>query len=222
MYIVVDDECRVMTNICSDLKSSGADIAKFSGHDLTRWLDEPAADEIASVRGFVVSGVAVCDDDLRRIRMASWAPVLTVVVRKDLKQTLRWLSAGADDVLPLPTHGREIVARIDAVWRRSQGEEKGVRKGRLTVFADGSDPQIDGETFCLPRRERNILEYLVANAGRRMSKRQVFEALYGPLATGVDDYVIESHVSKLRRRLRQRLGHDVIDCRRRLGYCFVG
>ena len=79
-----------------------------------------------------------------------------------------------------------------------------------------------GEVLELPRRERRILEYLVANRGKRVTKTQIFNAIYGIFDDNVDEVVVEGHISKLRKKLRLRLGRDVIDAKRYLGYQFVG
>ena len=88
------------------------------------------------------------------------------------------------------------------------------------VFFDGRDPEVNGEVLTLPRRERRILEYLVANTGKRVTKSQIFNAIYGLFDEEVDEAVVESHVSKLRKKLRSRLGYDPIEAKRYLGYCF--
>lgn len=106
-------------------------------------------------------------------------------------------------------------------WRRVNDVVAPATSGRLKVFFDGRDPLIDGEVLPLPRRERHILEYLVKNSARRITKNQLFNAIYGVFNEDVDDTVIEGHMSKLRKKLRQRLGHDVIDGKRFMGYRFV-
>ena len=68
----------------------------------------------------------------------------------------------------------------------------------------------------------HILEYLVKNAHRRVTKSQIFNAIYGIFDDNVDEIVVEGHISKLRKKLRLRLGRDVIDAKRYLGYQFVG
>jgi DNA-binding response OmpR family regulator len=73
----------------------------------------------------------------------------------------------------------------------------------------------------LPRRERRILEYLVSNHGCRVTKTQIFNYVYGLFSEDIDENVIESHVSKLRKRLRYRLGFDPIDSQRYLGYRLI-
>ena len=91
--------------------------------------------------------------------------------------------------------------------------------GEIRVFFDGRDPEIRGEAFQLPRRERRILEYLVKNRGRRVSKTQIFNAIYGIFDENIEENVVESHVSKLRKKLRAKLGYDPIESKRYLGYC---
>jgi DNA-binding response OmpR family regulator len=72
--------------------------------------------------------------------------------------------------------------------------------------------------LALPRRERRILEYLAANRSRRVSRTQIFNAVYGLFDENVEESVVESHISKLRKKLRHSLGFDPIDTKRYLGY----
>ena len=139
--------------------------------------------------------------------------------RHSLDDTLCLFAAGADDVLRKPVHVREIVARVGAINRRVFGENGHVRVGELRVYFDGREPEANGKTFPLPRRERRILEFLLRCRGRRVSKTQIFNAVYGLFDENVDENVIESHISKLRKKLKHRLGFDPIDSKRFLGYC---
>jgi len=93
--------------------------------------------------------------------------------------------------------------------------------GQLRVFSDGRDPEVKGEVLPLPRRERRILEYLVNNKDCRVTKTQIFNYVYGLFSDDIDENVVESHVSKLRKRLRHRLGYDPIDSQRYLGYRLI-
>ncbi|MGX1309815.1 DNA-binding response OmpR family regulator [Amorphus suaedae] len=156
------------------------------------------------------------------IRGHSRAPIIALSEERSLEHTLELFTAGIDDVVRKPIHVREIVARLDAVWRRANAVEKPSTSGRLKVFFNGRDPEIDDEPLQLPRRERHILEYLVKNSGRRVTKTQLFNAIYGVFNEDLDETVIEGHMSKLRKKLRQRLDHDVIDAKRFIGYRFVG
>jgi DNA-binding response OmpR family regulator len=66
-----------------------------------------------------------------------------------------------------------------------------------------------------------ILEFLVASQGRRVTKSQIYSSVYGLFEHGIEENVIESHISKLRRRLKSALGYDPIDSKRHLGYRLV-
>jgi DNA-binding response OmpR family regulator len=83
----------------------------------------------------------------------------------------------------------------------------------------GAIPRSTATSSPLPRRERRILEYLIANRGRRVTKTQIFNAIYGIFDEEVEENVVESHISKLRKKLRKKLGVDPVDSKRFLGYC---
>ena len=125
------------------------------------------------------------------------------------------------DVIADPTR-RAILARLTAIRRRAREDESFTEVGGLRIFMDGRDPEIAGEPLPLPRRERRILEFLASNRGRRVTKTQVFNAIYGIFDEEVEENVVESHISKLRKKLREKLGHDPIDSKRFLGYRLVG
>jgi DNA-binding response OmpR family regulator len=137
---------------------------------------------------------------------------------KSLEDTLELFASGVDDVVRKPVHVREILARIKAIRNRAQAEDECLSVGEIKVFPDGRDPVVGGEVMSLPRRERRILEYLVSNRGCRVNKTQIFNYVYGLFSEDIDENVVESHISKLRKRLRHRLGHDPIESQRYLGY----
>jgi DNA-binding response OmpR family regulator len=146
---------------------------------------------------------------------ASHSPPLTGA------RLLGLFSAGVDDVVRKPVHVREILARVNAIRRRAEARQECATVGGIQVFFNGSDPIVNGEVLSLPRRERRILEYLLVNRGRRLTKSQIFNAVYGLFDDDVEENVIESHISKLRKKLRARLGYDPIDSQRFLGYLLV-
>ncbi len=135
-----------------------------------------------------------------------------------MEQTLSLFAAGVDDVVRKPIHVREILARVGAIRRRLEAEQDHAVVGEMRVFFDGRDPEIKGIILPLPRRERRILEYLVANRGRSVSKAQIFNSIYGIFDDNVEENVVESHISKLRKKLRRHLGYDPINSVRYLGY----
>ncbi len=113
------------------------------------------------------------------IKQRSRAPVLALNGGKSLQETLDLFASGVDDVIGNLTHIHEILARIKAIKRRAVIESEGTVSGDIRVFGDGRDPEVRREQLHLPRRERRILEYLVSNKGRRVTKTQIFNFVYG-------------------------------------------
>ncbi|WP_342753503.1 response regulator transcription factor [Breoghania corrubedonensis] len=146
------------------------------------------------------------------------APVLALNEKTCLEQTLELFAAGVDDVLRKPIHVREIMARVGAIRRRAIKDADDMQVGGIRVYFDGRDPVIAGEEYALPRRERRILEFMARNHGRRVTKTQIYNAVYGISNEDVDESVVESHISKLRKKLKMQLGYDPIESVRFLGY----
>ncbi|MBN9023822.1 MAG: response regulator transcription factor [Rhizobiales bacterium] len=185
-------------------------------------MHSAADSDITAIQSFVLGDFDGREAVPETIRHHSRAPIIALSEVRSLDQTLGLFAAGADDVVRKPVHVREIVARSHAIARRAADKTTASGTDRLRVFFDGRDPEVDGEALPLPRRERHILEYVVRNASRRVTKTQIFNAIYGIFDAEIDEIVVEGHISKLRKKLRLRLGHDVIDAKRYLGYQFVG
>ncbi|NIX78402.1 response regulator transcription factor [Microvirga terricola] len=222
MYIVVDERQMVTAGYVASFDREGvSSLGLFSG-EFKDWLGAASNSDLEAVQGFLLGDFQdrmTCADVIRR---HSRAPIIALSEVRSLEQTLELLAANIDDVVRKPVHVREILARSEAIWRRMSGAPTSERPERLKVYFDGRDPEIDGESLVLPRRERHILEYLVRNRGRRLTKTQIFNAIYGIYSNDVEESVIEGHVSKLRKKLRQRLGYDPIEAKRYIGYIFVG
>jgi DNA-binding response OmpR family regulator len=128
--------------------------------------------------------------------------------------------AGADDVVHKPVHARELVARIGAIGRRNSTQMSQAlwNQDGLVIYGGGRDIELNGKVMKIPRRELRILEFLAKHKGRRVSRAQIFSAVYGVLDEAVEECVVESHISKLRKKLKEVLGYDTIDTQRFLGY----
>ena len=219
MYIIIDERSVVTGGYESSFQREGISSAGIVPTEFREWLSNVSESDISAVEAFLLGDCSDRELYPRLIRERSPAPVICLNDRQSLDQTLELFSAGVDDVLRKPVHVREILARVGAINRRSHGEADHVRVGALYVYFDGRDPEVGGESLPLPRRERRILEYIVRNRGRRVTKSQIFNAIYGLFDENVDENVVESHISKLRKKLKHRLGVDMIDSKRYLGYC---
>ena len=223
MIIIVDDRGLVTDAYRSSFDREGVPATGFTAGDFEGWVAGAADDDLNAIDAFLIGECGAAESLAQIIKRRSTAAVIAMKEQKTLVNTLELFAEGVDDVVTKPCHVREILARIEAISRRSRvapDRRDGVLE--IKIFRDGRDPLIGGHALPLPRRELRILEFLVSNQRRRVTKGQIFNAVYGLFNQEIDETVIESHISKLRKRLRQVLGYDVIDSKRHLGYRLMG
>jgi len=156
---------------------------------------------------------------LKQIRASSRVPVLMLTARGEDVDRIVGLELGADDYLPKPFNPRELAARIKAILRRTEAK---VNRGRIEVNGILLDPGTrevvcDGKPVDVTTLEFDILEQLMRNAGRVVSRDGLMESLYNRKATPFDRS-IDMHVSHLRRKLEG--SRPVIKTIRGVGYQF--
>lgn len=226
MYIVVDDREMVTSGYVASFEREGVSSLGLFAGEFNEWLEAASDSDLEAVQGFLLGSFEERVHCAGSIRKYSKAPIIALSDVRSLEETLELFTAKFDDVVRKPIHVREILARSEAIWRRVNEDLRKKNQSdsndRLRVFFDGRDPEIDGVPLALPRRERHILEYLVRKKGHRLTKKQIFNAVYGIYSEEVEDSVVEGHISKLRKKLRQRLGYDPIDAKRYIGYSYVG
>lgn len=215
------------------------------GEMLTEYLEREGfgatavADGEAGVRGALSGeyGIVVLDvmmprlngiDALRRIRAQdSRLPVLMLTAKGDDVDRIVGLELGADDYVPKPCTPRELVARIRAILRRTQARApSGPPSGPLTVgslilWPEKRSAEWNGAPLDLTSTEFNLLEVLVRNAGRVVSKQELSEQGLGrPLARY--DRGIDVHLSSIRHKLGlDSEGRSPIQTVRGVGYQYV-
>jgi len=221
MIVVVDERQLVIDGYTAMFAREGISTTGLAPDDFANWMQDAGTNDLSAVEAFLLGDCHERDHWPQKIRQRCDVPVMAVSDSNSLDQTLSLFRSGMDDVLRKPVHAREILARIAAIRRRGDGNstnDAAIKIGPICVFNDGRDPKINGQEIALPRRERRILEYLVANHSRRVSKTQIFNAIYGVFDVEIEENVIESHISKLRKKLKKLIGRDVIDSKRFLGY----
>jgi two-component system, OmpR family, flagellar system response regulator FtcR len=221
MILIVDERGDVMDGYASCFDREGIPASAINPADFGRWIQTASEADLQSVDAILIGCIEQRIPMSRAVKMRSRAALIAMNDQRSLDETLELFAAGVDDVVRKPVHVREILARVAAIRRRQPDDSRGAGSGSIRVFFDGRDPEVAGDTLRLPRRERRILEFLVSKRGRRATKAQIFNAVYGLFNEAIDDTIIESHVSKLRKRLRHRLGYDPIDSQRYLGYCIT-
>ena len=222
MFIIVENRELVVDGFTALFKREGVCALGVQHEDFRNWFENLNLGDLRAIEAILIGDHALRECVIDCVRRRSRAPVLALIDGPALEETLRLFDRGFDEVLRKPVHVREIIARVGMIGRRLNQVEndKPISDvSNIRVYADGREPEIFGTPLTLPRRERRILEYLASNAGRRVTKSQLFAAIYGIDDGDIDETVVESHVSKLRKKLRGLLGYDPINSQRFLGYC---
>lgn len=144
-------------------------------------------------------------------------PVIVVTARDEIEQKLAGLDAGADDYIGKPFVMAELLARIRAVRRRSDGQaEDRLEVGPLSLDTRRHQLAFQGQSMDLQRSEFVLLHYLMRHPNQVATRRRLTEQLYG-WGDGVESNALEVHIHHLRRRI----GKDLIRTVRGVGYMLV-
>ena len=146
---------------------------------------------------------------VRRLRAAKvQTPILILSGRSDPTDKVRGLMGGADDYLTKPFNKAELVARIQAIVRRSKGHaESVIRTGKLLVNMDARSVEADGRRLHVTGKEYSILELLSLRKGTTLTKEMFLDHLYG----GMDEpelKIIDVFICKLRKKLAEATGGE--------------
>jgi two-component system response regulator RegX3 len=166
-----------------------------------------------------MSGTDVC----RTIRAKSRVPIIMVTAKDSELDKVLGLELGADDYVTKPFSSRELVARIRAVLRRNVEEfdaDPVVEAGPVRIDPDRHLVQVNGQPVNLPLKEFDLLEYLVRNAGRVLTRGQLIDRIWGSDYVG-DTKTLDVHVKRLRAKVEPDPAHPVhLVTVRGLGYKF--
>lgn len=173
---------------CTDMGEEGLDLGKLYDYDIIL-LDLNLPD---------ITG----HDVLKRLRDSKVrTPVLVLTGMKEIANVVKALGTGADDYVTKPFHKQELVARIHAIIRRSQGHaESVISTGRLSVNLDSKTVEVDEKPIHLTGKEYSMLELLSLRQGSTLTK----EAFLNHLYNGIDEpeaKIIDVFVCKIRKKI---------------------
>ena len=188
-------ESASMVVDATDLGEDGLDLGKLYDYDIIV-LDLMLPD---------MDGI----DVLRRLRDARVkTPVLILSGLTESENKIKGLGTGADDYLTKPFNKDELIARIQAIVRRSQGHSQSIiDTGRLAVNLDAQTVEVDGHSVHLTGKEYGILELLSLRKGTTLTKEMFLNHLYG----GMDEpelKIIDVFICKLRKKLSTATGGE--------------
>ena len=153
-----------------------------------------------------MSGTEVC----RKLRAESSVPIIMVTARDSEIDKVVGLELGADDYVTKPYSTRELVARIRAVLRRGpeaesveEADDQLLKGGRVVMDIDRHTVLVDGQPVPMPLKEFDLLEYLMRNAGRVLTRGQLIDRIWGADYVG-DTKTLDVHVKRLRSKIEEQ------------------
>lgn len=168
-----------------------------------------------------MSGEDIC----KEIRRTSSVPIIMLTARDGDVDKIVGLELGADDYVTKPFNTRELIARIKAVLRRAGGEKsegtKVLEGGGVRLDPERFEVTVRGELVHLPRKEFELLELLMENSGRVLTRETLIDQIWGPDYFG-DTRTLDVHIKRLRSKFEPE-PHDPqhLITIRGLGYRFI-
>ncbi len=202
--LVVEDEESFSDALSFMLRKEGFEVGIApTGTDAVALFDREGADLVLldlMLPG--MSGTEVC----RAIRQRSKVPIIMVTAKDSEVDKIVGLELGADDYVTKPFSSRELVARIRAVLRRTGEPEELVpatlEAGPVRMDVDRHVVSVNGQPVTLPLKEFELLEVLLRNAGRVMTRGMLIDRVWGSDYVG-DGKTLDVHVKRLRAKIEE-------------------
>ena len=201
--LVVEDDKNIAELLQMYLEKEGyaVTVASDGGQGLSKYRAIKPDLVLLDVMMPVMDGWAVC----RAIRAESQTPIIMLTAKGETDDKVIGLRTGADDYITKPFEMREVLARIEAVLRRT-GEKTTEKKSRrltfdkLVIDMDAFELTVDGKKIDTPPKEMELLYYLASSPNRVYTRNQLLDEVWGFDYFG-DSRTVDVHVKRLREKL---------------------
>ena len=219
--LIVDDEPNIRDLLATSLRFAGYEIqTAANGAQAVTAVTESEPDIILldvmlpDMNGFSVT---------KKLRSSGiQAPILFLTARDDVEDKITGLTVGGDDYLTKPFSLDEVVARIQAILRRTKtvdAESAVIDAGAVVINQDAHEVTIEGKLVELSPTEYKLLRFLVMNPDRVLTKAQILDHVWEYDFNG-DMGIVESYVSYLRKKLDPISSRPLIQTKRGVGYIY--
>jgi DNA-binding response OmpR family regulator len=221
--LVVEDEPKIAEVVASYLRRQGREPVSVATGSAALEAAERVTPSLVILDLMLpdLPGEEVC----RRLRRRSRVPIIMLTAKAEDADAIAGLDLGADDYVTKPFSPRQLMARVEAVLRRSAGE--GRAQARRLAFGDleleGRTGEVyrGGEPLELTPSERRLLLVLAANPGRVYSRAELIERALGPEFDGFDR-TVDAHIKNLRQKIEPHPGEPrYVQTVHGLGYRFA-
>jgi two-component system response regulator RegX3 len=220
--LIVEDEASFSEALAFLLGKEGFEtLVAEDGHKALEIFAKEGADLILlDLMIPVVSGVEVC----RTIRTTSQVPIIMLTAKDAEIDKVVGLELGADDYVTKPYSSRELIARIKAVLRRGNSDDGSIQDqdlmevGPVKLNTGKHQVSVNGTPVSLPLKEFELLEFLMRNSGRVLTRSQLIDRVWGGDYYG-DTKTLDVHIKRLRAKIEADPANPVlIQTIRGLGY----
>ena len=201
--LIVEDDHNIAELLQMYLEKEGYSVtlAADGGQGLAKFRSIQPDLVLLDIMMPIMDGWAVC----RAIRSESQVPVIMLTAKGETEDKITGLRYGADDYITKPFEMREVLARIEAVLRRSSGvqPEKRVRRvayDKLIIDMDSFELVVDGKKVDTPPKEMELLFYLASSPNRVYTRNQLLDEVWGFDYFG-DSRTVDVHIKRLREKL---------------------
>ena len=200
--LVVEDEPSISDPLAYLLQREGYDVTVVDdGLEAVAEFDRNGADLV--LLDLMLPGQPGTDV-IRQIRQDSQVPVIMLTAKDGEVDKVVGLELGADDYVTKPYSARELIARIRAVMRRNADADElipdTVAAGPVRMDVERHVVTVDGTDITMPLKEFDLLEMLLRNSGRVMTRGQLIDRVWGPGYVG-DTKTLDVHIKRLRSKI---------------------
>ena len=216
--LIVDDESRMRKLIKDFLTAKGYFILEAEDGEKALQVFEQNSEKIDLILLDVMMPKLDGWSVLRQIRQTSQIPIIMLTARGEEQDELFGFELGVDEYISKPFSPKILVARVEAIIKRSKAIEKHVKDyGGIEIDADGRTVKVDGKQIELSLREYELLKYLIDNSNIALSRDKILNNVWNYDYYG-DSRTIDSHIKKIRHKLGKK--GKYIQTMRGVGYKF--
>lgn len=216
--LVVDDEARMRKLIKDFLIAKGYSILEAEDGEKALQVFEENKNKISLILLDVMMPKLDGWSVLRQIRQESKIPIVMLTARGEEQDELFGFELGVDEYISKPFSPKILVARVEAILKRTKQDEKQVKDyGGIEIDKEGRTVKVDGKAIELSLREYELLTYLVENENIALSRDKILNNVWNYDYYG-DSRTIDSHIKKIRHKLGKR--GKYIKTMRGVGYKF--
>jgi DNA-binding response OmpR family regulator len=220
--VIVEDDAVVSSTLSLYLTRAGYETVV--ARDGVRGLELASAKGVALlILDLMIPGIPgheIC----QRLRQTSTLPIMMLTARTSEADQVAGFDLGADDYVPKPFRPREVVARVQALLRRTSSQPEvpppPILVGRLEINCWGRTVRLRGQPVALTRTEFRLLEVFARSLGRAFTREELLSRAFDSDFDGVDR-TVDVHITNLRRKIERHGEHYIVTVHG-IGYRMVG